>query len=129
MCAGNEDEVQRTKLESEYKKKLKAMQKKFDSIKHNETVTSQFSTYQKKHERHLKDLEGQIARMKNLKCELDRQLKQETDEKSKYEQELRKNELKIKELELKTNQQQKILKRKNEEVVAAHRKLRSGVNQ
>jgi len=105
------------------------MQKKLDTIKHNETVASQISAYQKKHERHLKDLEAQIARMKNMKCELGRQLKHEADEKSKYEQELRKNELKIKELELKTNQQQKILKRKNEEVVAAHRKLRFGVDQ
>ena len=44
-------------------------------------------------------------------------------------QELRRNEVRIKELELKTDKQQKVLKRKNEEVVAAQRKLRHGVDQ
>ena len=69
-------------------------------------------------------MEAQIGRMRNQHIELDRKLKDETDKKSKYEQEITKHEIRIKELEEKNKQQQKVLKRKNEEVVAAQRKLR-----
>ena len=65
--------------------------------------------------------------MKNQQADLERKLKTESEKKSKYEQELHKNELRIKELEHKTEQQQKLLKRKNEEVVAAQRKLRNSI--
>ena len=56
------------------------------------------------------------------------QLLLETEKKAKCEQDMKKQELLIKELETKNEQQSKMLKRKTEEVVAAHKKLRAGAN-
>lgn len=114
----------RAKLEKDYNRKYKTAQKKLDTLKRKETASTRITTYQQNNEKRIKDLEANIARMKNLHNELERRLKSETDKKGKYEQEIHKNELRIKELELKTDQQQKILKRKTEEVLAAQRKLR-----
>lgn len=125
---GTEDKntaQQRAKMENEYNRKFKTAQKKLDTLKRKETASTRITTYQRNNEKRIKDLEANISRMKNLHNELERKLKSESDKKGKYEQELHKNELRIKELELKTNQQQKILKRKTEEVVAAQRKLRN----
>lgn len=123
--SNNKDTTQKSKLESDYKKKLKNMQKRYDDLKQKETISNRISSFQQNNEKKVKDLEAWMSRMKNQHNELERKLRSEGDKKSKFEQELRKNEIRIKELEHKTDQQQKLLKRKNEEVVAAQRKLRT----
>lgn len=66
-----------------------------------------------------------IDRMKNQQDQLQKKLKEEADRKIKMEREIQKQQHKIKELEDNMSQQQKILKRKTEEVAAAKRRLRS----
>lgn len=127
--ADKENAQNREKLENEFNKKFKTAQKKLDTLKQKENASTRITNYQRNNEKRIKDLEANIARMKNLHNELERKLKVESEKKGKYEHELHKNELRIKELELKTDQQQKILKRKTEEVVAAQRKLRVNSDQ
>lgn len=119
------DSSKKTKLDQEYKKKLSAMQKKYDLLKQKQCVQNRLNSYQENHDKKIKDLEACISRLKNQYSELEQKLKIEEDTKNRYEHDLYKNDLKIKDLELKTNQQQKLLKRKTEEVVAAQRKLRN----
>lgn len=119
------DSSKKTKLDHEYKKKLSAMQKKYDLLKQKQSVQNRLTSYQENHDKKIKDLEACISRLKNQYSELEQKLKIEEDTKNRYEHDLYKNDLKIKDLELKTNQQQKLLKRKTEEVVAAQRKLRN----
>ena len=119
---------EKNKLEVDIKRKQKSAQKKLDNLKQKEAISKRISSYQENNEKKIKDLEACISRMKNQHYELERKVKTETEKKGKFESESYKNELRIKELELKTDQQQKMLKRKNEEVVAAQRKLRSGVS-
>lgn len=62
--------------------------------------------------------------MKQQQDTSQKKLKEEADKKSKMEREIQKDQQRIKELEDKNLQNEKILKRKTEEVAAAHRKLR-----
>ena len=63
--------------------------------------------------------------MRNQQETLQRKLKEESDRKAKREREMQKHLQKIKELESQTMQQQKLLKRKTEEVAVAQRRLRN----
>ena len=76
-------------------------------------------------EKKVSELEVQIDRMRNQQEQLQKKLKEEADRKIKMERDMQKQLQRIKEMEEQMSQQQKVLKRKTEEVVAAHRKLRS----
>ena len=80
------DPSQRKKLETDYKRKLKVTQRKMKEVKESETATTQMFQYHKNYEQRLKDMEGQLARARNHYGDVNRQLKLETDRKTKFEQ-------------------------------------------
>ena len=80
------DPSQRKRLETDYKRKLKMTQRKMKEVKESETATTQLSLYHKNYEQRLKDMEGQLARAKNQYGDVNRQLKEETDRKTRFEQ-------------------------------------------
>eukprot|EP00794_Sanderia_malayensis_P016705 gene16705-18399_t len=117
--------TERQRLEKDYKRKLKNLETKVSLLEKKQNDSMVVSGLKEKGERKLNDLEGQVERLRNQHDNVSKKLKDETERKTKLEYELAKGEQKIKELELKTDQQQKLLKRKTEEVVAAHKKLRT----
>jgi len=123
--SNNKDTNQKSKLQNDFKKRLTVMQKKYDTLNKKQTVQNRLASYQETNEKKIKELEANISRMKNQHIELERKYKSEADKKSKFQHESQKNEQRIKELEVKTNKQEKLLKRKNEEVATAQRKLRT----
>lgn len=74
------------------------------------------------------ELELALSKMKQQNDVLQKKLKEEADKKLKIEKDLEKEQQKLKDLEMRTDQQQKILKKKTEDLVTAQRKLRSGSN-
>ncbi|KAL3308412.1 Kinesin-like protein kif27 [Cichlidogyrus casuarinus] len=74
----------------------------------------------------LKELLGTIERMKREQVVLQNRLKAETDHKLRLEKGARRDTERIKSLEMKTEKQEKVLKRKQEEIKAANRRLRKG---
>lgn len=120
--------MDKQKIEKEYKRKLKNLEGKMSLLQKKQTEAVSISEFKNKGEKKINDLEGQIERLRNQYENMGKKLKSESERKVKLEQELTKGEQRIKELELKTDQQSKLLKRKTEEVVAAHRKLRAGSN-
>ena len=74
----------------------------------------------------IQDLELAVDRMKQQQEHLAKRLKDESDKKAKFENELQKELQRVTALEIKNEQQQKILRRKNEEIASAKRRLRNG---
>lgn len=64
--------------------------------------------------------------MKQQNESLQKRIKEDADKKIKLEKELEKEQQKLKDLEVKNDQQQKILKKKTEDLMQAQRRLRSG---
>lgn len=73
------------------------------------------------------DLQSALFRMKQQYETSQKRIREETDLKNKFEQDLIREQQRIRELTIQTEQQQKILKLKTEGLVAAQRKLR-GLN-
>ncbi|XP_069622313.1 kinesin-like protein KIF7 isoform X2 [Ranitomeya imitator] len=101
------DPVEKCRLQ-ECRKKIAAAESKVQSVKRVE------------------ELEKSIFQMKQQHGQLQKKLKEETDQKRRLESEMQKRRHRVKELELKHEQQQKILKIKTEEIAAFQRKRRSG---
>ena len=116
------------KLEKEYKRKVKSLQLKVTALEKKQNDSVVVNAFKDKGEKKLLDMEGNIERLRNQYESMSKKLKDESDLKIKLEQELARGVQKITELELKTQQQKKLLKRRTEDVVAAHKKLRSTSN-
>lgn len=66
-----------------------------------------------------------MERMKNQQETVNKRLKEESEKKSRLERDLSKHVQRIKELEKQGEQQQKIIRRKTEQVANAQRRLRT----
>lgn len=121
----NHEVAEKQKVETEYKRKLQAVEAKFQALKRKQKDNEKISALHEEREKKVQELEVHIDRMRNQQDQLQKKLKEEADRKIKMEKDMQKQQHKIKELEDNMNQQQKILKRKTEEVAAAKRRLRS----
>ncbi|OCU02754.1 hypothetical protein XELAEV_18008522mg [Xenopus laevis] len=73
-------------------------------------------------EKRVRELELNVDQMRQQQAKLQRKLKTETDMKRKLESTIQKEQERIRELQLKTEQQNKILRMKNEEIAAIRRR-------
>ena len=74
------------------------------------------------------DLQAALFRMKQQYETAQKRIREESELKNKFEQELIREQQRIQELQIQNEQQQKILKLKTEGLVAAQRKLRGASN-
>ena len=74
------------------------------------------------------DLHAALSRMKQQYETAQKRIREETELKNKFEQDLIREQQRIQELTIQNEQQQKILKLKTEGLVAAQRKLRGAPN-
>lgn len=113
-------------LASDYKKKISLAKSKVKELERKQQEMEKVMKIQTTSEKKVSELEAEVGRMKQHMEIAHARLKEEMDRKAKIERELIKDQQKIKELEVRSEQQQKIIKRKTEEVASAKRKLRQG---
>ncbi|XP_075063877.1 kinesin-like protein KIF7 [Mixophyes fleayi] len=121
------DPVEKGKLQ-ECRKKIAAAESKVQVLKEKKQATEKLASLPIQSERRVQELEKNILQMKQQQGQLQRKLKDETEQKRRLESEMQKRRHRVKELELKHEQQQKILRIKTEEIAAFQRKRRSGSN-
>ncbi|XP_018427039.1 PREDICTED: kinesin-like protein KIF7 [Nanorana parkeri] len=121
------DPVERSKLQ-EYRKKIAAAESKVQVLKEKKQATEKLASLSIQSERRVQELEKNILQMKQQQGQLQKKLKEETEQKRRLESEMQKRRHRVKELELKHEQQQKMLRIKTEEIAAFQKKRRSGSN-
>ncbi|XP_077978007.1 kinesin-like protein KIF27 isoform X2 [Glandiceps talaboti] len=121
-----QENLEKQKLQTDYKKKVDAAKLKIKALERRQSESQKIVKMQTQNEKKVSDLEHAIDKMKQQQELLQKRLKDEADRKTKLEREMQRDQQRIKELEIRNEQQQKILKRKTEEVAAAQRKLRQG---
>ncbi|XP_053768823.1 kinesin-like protein KIF7 isoform X2 [Desmodus rotundus] len=95
-------------------------------LKEKKQVTERLASLSAQSEKRLQELERNVLLMRQQQAQLQRRLREETEQKRRLEMEMSKRQHRVKELELKHEQQQKILRIKTEEIAAFQRKRRSG---
>lgn len=95
-------------------------------LKEKKQATERLVSLSAQSEKRLQELERSVQLMRQQQGQLQRRLREETEQKRRLETEVNKRQHRVKELELKHEQQQKILKIKTAEIAAFQRKRRSG---
>jgi hypothetical protein len=111
---------------SDYKKKLDAAQQKIAELETKQKETIKLLNVTANSDKRIGELELALSKMKQQQEVLQRKIKEENDKKTKIEKDLEKEQQRIKDLQSRNDQQQKILKKKTEDLAVAQRKLRSG---
>uniref|UniRef100_A0A8C9DIM9 Kinesin family member 7 n=1 Tax=Prolemur simus TaxID=1328070 RepID=A0A8C9DIM9_PROSS len=122
-----QDAGERSRLQ-EFRKKVAAAQSQVQVLKEKKQATERLVSLSAQSEKRLQELERNVQLMRQQQGQLQRRLREETEQKRRLETEMNKRQHRVKELELKHEQQQKILKIKTEEIAAFQRKRRSGSN-
>uniref|UniRef100_A0A8D1YVJ2 Kinesin motor domain-containing protein n=1 Tax=Sus scrofa TaxID=9823 RepID=A0A8D1YVJ2_PIG len=122
-----QDAGSRSQLQ-EFRKRVAAAQSQVQVLKEKKQVTERLVSLSAQSEKRLQELERNVQLMRQQQGQLQRRLREETEQKRRLETEMNKRQHRVKELELKHEQQQKILKIKTEEIAAFQRKRRSGSN-
>ncbi|CAF1008204.1 unnamed protein product, partial [Didymodactylos carnosus] len=118
--------TEKSKLESEYRKKCDMAKERLESLKKKEKHYRELMIkLNGNSEKRIADLQSALFRMKQQHETAQKRVKEEIDLKNKVEQELIREQQRIQELTIQNEQQQKILKLKTEGLVAAQRRLRS----
>ncbi|KAK7099081.1 hypothetical protein V1264_003272 [Littorina saxatilis] len=122
----HQETVEKQKLQHDYKKKMEAAKQKVTQLQRKQKETEKVAQFAHQHEKKIHDLESAVDRMKQQQELLQKKLKEEAEQKSKLERDMQKEVQRVKELEIRSDHQQKVLKRKTEEIAAVQRRLRSG---
>ncbi|KAL6047419.1 hypothetical protein STEG23_011000 [Scotinomys teguina] len=122
-----QDASERSRLQ-EFRKRVAAAQSQVQVLKEKKQATERLVSLSAQSETRLQELERNVQLMRRQQGQLQRRLREETEQKRRLETEMSKRQHRVKELELKHEQQQKILKIKTEEIAAFQRKRRSGSN-
>ncbi|XP_039714393.1 kinesin-like protein KIF7 isoform X3 [Pteropus medius] len=118
-----QDAGERTQLQ-EFRKRVAAAQSQV--LKEKKQATERLASLSAQSEKRLQELERNVQLMRQQHGQLQRRLREETEQKRRLEAEMSKRQHRVKELELKHEQQQKVLRIKTEEIAAFQRKRRSG---
>ncbi|XP_036400407.1 kinesin-like protein kif7 [Megalops cyprinoides] len=121
------DPAERSKAQ-ECRRKIAAAQSKVQVLKQKQRDTAQLASLSAQSERRVLELERNVQSMRQQQDLLQRRLRQESQQKRRLESEMQRGKHRVKELEIKNEQQQKILRIKTEEIAAFQRKRRSGSN-
>ncbi|XP_021530031.2 kinesin-like protein KIF7 [Aotus nancymaae] len=122
-----QDAGERSRLQ-EFRRRVAAAQSQVQVLKEKKQATERLVSLSAQSEKRLQELERNVQLMRQQQGQLQRRLREETEQKRRLEAEMSKRQHRVKELELKHEQQQKILKIKTEEIAAFQRKRRSGSN-
>ncbi|KAF6077905.1 kinesin family member 7 [Phyllostomus discolor] len=120
-----QDAGERSRLQ-EFRRRVAAAQSQVQVLKEKKQVTERLASLSAQSEKRLQELERHVRLMRQQQAQLQRRLREETEQKRRLETEMSKRQHRVKELELKHEQQQKILRIKTEEIAAFQRKRRSG---
>ncbi|XP_029284424.1 LOW QUALITY PROTEIN: kinesin-like protein kif7 [Cottoperca gobio] len=112
----------------ECRRKIAAAQSKVQVLSQRQRDTARLANLPAQSERRVLELERSVQSMRQQQEQLQRRLRQESQQKRRLESEMQRRTHRVKELEIKNEQQQKILRIKTEEVAAFQRQRRSGSN-
>ncbi|RMB94319.1 hypothetical protein DUI87_29127 [Hirundo rustica rustica] len=121
------DPGEKRKLQ-EYRTRVAAAQSKAQVLCRKKQATERLVSLSAQSEKRVQELERNIQLMRRQQGQLQRRLREESEQKRRLETEVNKGQHRVKELELKHEQHQKILRIKTEEIAAFQRKRRSGSN-
>ncbi|XP_027544317.1 kinesin-like protein KIF7 [Neopelma chrysocephalum] len=121
------DPGEKRKLQ-EYRTRVAAAQSKAQVLCKKKQATERLVSLSAQSEKRVQELERNIQLMRRQQGQLQRRLREESEQKRRLETEVNKGQHRVKELELKHEQHQKILRIKTEEIAAFQRKRRSGSN-
>ncbi|XP_013926966.1 PREDICTED: kinesin-like protein KIF7 [Thamnophis sirtalis] len=121
------DPAEKWKLQ-EYRSRVEAAQSKAKILQEKKRATERLASFSAQNEKRLLGLERNVQLMRQQQGQLQKRLREEVEQKRRLETEMQKRQHRVKELELKHEQHQKILRIKTEEVAAYQRKHRSGSN-
>ncbi|KAM8804692.1 kinesin-like protein KIF7 [Eudromia elegans] len=112
----------------EYRTRVAAAQSKAQVLSKKKQATERLVSLSTQSEKRVQELERNIELMRRQQGQLQKRLREESEQKRRLETEMSKRQHRVKELELKHEQHQKILRIKTEEIAAFQRKRRSGSN-
>ncbi|XP_061557024.1 LOW QUALITY PROTEIN: kinesin-like protein kif7 [Phycodurus eques] len=112
----------------ECRRKIAAAQSKVQVLRQRQRDTAHLANLPAQSERRVLELERSVQSMRQQQELLQKRLRQESQQKRRLETEMQRRTHRVKELEIKNEQQQKILKIKTEEIAAFQRQRRSGSN-
>ncbi|KAK5935211.1 hypothetical protein CgunFtcFv8_020594 [Champsocephalus gunnari] len=112
----------------ECRRKIAAAQSKVQVLSQRQRDTARLANLPAQSERRVLELERSVQSMRTQQEQLQKRLRQESQQKRRLETEMQRRTHRVKELEIKNEQQQKILRIKTEEVAAFQRQRRSGSN-
>ncbi|CAL8351216.1 unnamed protein product [Merluccius merluccius] len=112
----------------ECRRKIAAAQSKVQVLSQRQRDTARLASLPAQSERRVSELERSVQSMRQQQEQLQRRLRQESQQKRRLETEMQRRTHRVKELEIKNEQQQKILRIKTEEIAAFQRQRRSGSN-
>ncbi|XP_071764079.2 kinesin-like protein kif7 [Centroberyx gerrardi] len=112
----------------ECRRKIAAAQSKVQVLNQRQRDTARLANLSALSERRVSELERSVQSMRQQQEQLQRRLRQESQQKRRLETEMQRRTHRVKELEIKNEQQQKILRIKTEEIAAFQRQRRSGSN-
>ncbi|XP_068059843.1 kinesin-like protein KIF7 [Anomalospiza imberbis] len=121
------DPGEKRKLQ-EYRTRLAVARSKAQVLCKKKQATERLVSLSAQSEKRVQELERNIQLMRRQQAQLQRRLREESEQKRRLETEVNKGQHRVKELELKHEQHQKILRIKTEEIAAFQRKRRSGSN-
>ncbi|CAF0773701.1 unnamed protein product [Adineta ricciae] len=120
---------EKSKFEAEYRKKCDMAKARLESLQQKEKqYRDLMSKLSGNSEKRIGDLESALFRLKQQYETAQKRIREESELKNKFEQDLVREQQRIQELSIQNEQQQKILKLKTEGLVAAQRKLRGAPN-
>ncbi|XP_072236561.1 kinesin-like protein kif7 [Leuresthes tenuis] len=112
----------------ECRRKIAAAQSKVQVLSQRQRDTARLANLPVQSERRVLELERSVQSMRQQQEQLQRKLREESQQKRRLESEMQRRTHRVKELEIKNEQQQKILRIKTEEIAAFQRQRRSGSN-
>ncbi|XP_068523052.1 kinesin-like protein KIF27 isoform X2 [Anas acuta] len=121
------DLPEKAKLQKEFRKKMDAAKLKVQALQKKKQDTKNLASLSNQSEKRAIELEQNVAQMKHQQTLLEKRLREESEKKKQLEAEIQRDQLQIKELQLKMEQQQKILKLKDREIAAFKKKKNNSV--
>ncbi|XP_053263998.1 kinesin-like protein KIF27 isoform X3 [Podarcis raffonei] len=123
------DIAEKARLQKEFRKKMDTAKLKVQDLQRKQQDTKKLASLSTQNEKRVTELEQNVSHMKNQQAQLQKRLQEESEKKKSLEAEIQRGQLQIKELQQKTEQQEKILKLKDEEIAAFKRKNSSETTQ
>ncbi|NXU55481.1 KIF27 protein, partial [Turnix velox] len=119
------DDPEKAKLQKEFRKKMDAAKLKVQALHFVQQDTKSLASLSNQSERQATKLEWNVAQMKHQQVELQKRLCEERRRKNQLEAEIQRDQQQIKDLQLKMEHQQEILKLKDKEIASIKKKNNS----